>query len=167
MKQKVNILYCLTLLEYFIDEHNKIFTDLLTSTHHKHVFETTVNKLRSILLQHSMNMDVLRKVSVIKSKISEIESMEPVTLHSGNVAAIKILSKTLRSPLQILEKVRILRQKYLQQRSNRSGKKRSLSKTYEIKNAVKVRKLKVNNLLYQGDVIEGKPFFFFNDEHFK
>ncbi|TMW50585.1 hypothetical protein DOY81_004320 [Sarcophaga bullata] len=130
--------------------------EMLASTRHKQVFESSVSQLRSILLQRRVDMDVLRKVSdFITSKMRKLEVTKPVTLQSGKVQIIKIVDSALRSPMQIMERVRILRQKYLSQRLKRSDNKSSLNNTFEMTNAVKVRRLKVKNLLYQGDVIEG------------
>ena len=129
---------------------------MLVSTRHKHVFETTINQLRSILLQRRMDMAVLRKVSdIITSKTRTLEVKKPVTVQSGKVDIIKIVDTALRSPLQILERVRILRQKYLSQRLKRSNHERSLNNSFELTNVVKVKRLKVKNLVYQGDIIEG------------
>ncbi|XP_065356106.1 uncharacterized protein fs(1)M3 [Calliphora vicina] len=130
--------------------------EILASTRHQHLFESTVGQLRSTLLQRKMDMDVLRKVShIIRPKLKDLDVIEPLTLQSGNVGIIKIVGDSLRSPQQVLQKIENLRQTYQPQRSKRSDNQGPFNITLEITNRVKVQRMKVKNLIYQGDVIEG------------
>ncbi|XP_023294631.2 uncharacterized protein LOC111677697 [Lucilia cuprina] len=130
--------------------------ETLASTRHQHLFESTIGELRSILLQRKVDMDVLRKVShIIRPKLKDLEVTERIILHAGNVGIIKVVGEYLRSPQQVLQKVASLRQTYLPQRSKRSDNQGPFNITLEISNRVKVHRMKVKNLIYSGNVIEG------------
>ncbi|KAM7350998.1 female sterile (1) M3 [Cochliomyia hominivorax] len=130
--------------------------DILASTRHQHLFETTVGELRSLLLRRKMDMDILRKVShIVRPKLKDFEVNEPLTLHAGNVGIIKIENKSLKSPLEILERISQIKDIYIPQRSKRSKNLGPFNITLDVMNRLKVNKMKVKNLIYQGDLIEG------------
>uniref|UniRef100_A0A1I8NVE8 Uncharacterized protein n=1 Tax=Stomoxys calcitrans TaxID=35570 RepID=A0A1I8NVE8_STOCA len=85
----------------------------------------------------------------------EVNSDSPVNLAAGKVGKIKILNKSLRSPMQILAKITELREKF----SAMQREKRSLSGMPQVimnpMKHIKARKLRVKNLIYSGDIIEG------------
>lgn len=102
-------------------------------------------------------MDIFRQVShVLMPKMKDLEVKEQIVIHAGNVGIVKIVGEYLRSPLQVLQKISTIRQTFLPQRSKRSDNQVPFNMSLEITNRVKVNKMKVKNLIYQGDFIEGK-----------
>ncbi|XP_073822242.1 female sterile (1) M3 [Musca autumnalis] len=90
----------------------------------------------------------------------EVKLAGPVTLNSGKVKRIKILNQKLRSPQEILAKVKELKTKYLLGyseilRKERSDEKGPLSLTLNVDKQIRVKKVKAENLIYSKEVIKG------------
>lgn len=129
----------------------------MIADHHQHLFEKAVGQLRSLLLHRKVDMDKIRKLSqVFKPKLKDVEAKDRITLNGGSVGAIKVVSEFLLSPRQVMEKIESLRQEYLPQRSKRSENQRLLNETADATNRATVKRMKVENLSFQGDVLQGK-----------
>ncbi|XP_075152471.1 female sterile (1) M3 [Haematobia irritans] len=89
----------------------------------------------------------------------EVSLNSPVVINNGQVGQIRMIDKSLKSPTEILEKVSELRQRFSAggQREKRSHYRPSSSdtKTGNLKNHLKARKIKVKNLIFSGDIIKG------------
>ncbi|XP_061394465.1 uncharacterized protein LOC133330021 [Musca vetustissima] len=87
----------------------------------------------------------------------------PLSWNSGKVKKIEILNPKLRSPQEIMARVQEIKDTYLQGkgilRETRADNKGPLSITLDVGKHIKAKKVKVQNLIYSGEVMKG---FFHN-----
>lgn len=103
--------------------------------------------------------DIIRSIGdVITPQKREVKLETPLKVNTGQVGRINIVNSFLRSPTQIMDKISALRQKYFMDglRGKRSDTQFSNNLTLPLSNHLKVRTLKVQNLIYSGDLIQGK-----------
>lgn len=138
---------------------NSIFIslpDLSALQQHRHLFEGTVERLRSLLLQRKSAMDVFHKAAtILRPKLQRFNASNPVRLHAGNIGIVRILGETLQSPVQLLKRVEALR---LPQRNTRSTRQAFQSSAFvlDVPRVAKIRHLTVGNLLYNGSLLPGR-----------
>uniref|UniRef100_A0A0K8VMB4 Uncharacterized protein n=1 Tax=Bactrocera latifrons TaxID=174628 RepID=A0A0K8VMB4_BACLA len=122
---------------------------------HRHEFEGTVQRLRSLLLQRKAAMDTFRKAALIlRPKIKTLKAPHPVRLQAGNVGIIKIVAESLQSPLQLLRRVEELRAPQRSARFMRAVHQKP-GFVLDIPPVARIRRLHVGNLLYNGSLLPG------------
>lgn len=101
-------------------------------------------------------MDVFQKITdFFAPKLKSIRLRNPVTLRAGNIGIVKILDKNLRSPMQLLQRVKDLSKRYRGDRAKRELGILPHNVTESQRNHLRVKQLKVGNLLYKHSIIEG------------
>nr|XP_014086969.1 uncharacterized protein LOC106615318 [Bactrocera oleae] len=129
--------------------------DLNALQQHRHLFEGTVQRLRSLLLQRKSAMDTFRKAALIlRPKIKSLKAPQPVRLKAGNVGIVKIVGESLQSPVQLLRRVEELRAPQRSARFMRAAYQKP-GFVLDIPPVARIRRLHVGNLLYNGSLLPG------------
>ncbi|XP_067624092.1 uncharacterized protein fs(1)M3 [Eurosta solidaginis] len=132
--------------------------DLSALQQHRHLFESTIRQFKSLLLQRRSAMDTFRNVAAImRPKIHELNSTNPICLNAGNVGIVRISGRVLQSPIQLMERIRELRAPQRSARiTRRVGQTRGFILT--VPRVAKIQHLQVGNLLYNGTLLGGFHF---------
>ncbi|XP_030379121.1 uncharacterized protein LOC115627546 [Scaptodrosophila lebanonensis] len=128
--------------------------DLTVVQQHRHEFEKTINELRSVLLRRKATIDSLRRlIPTLKGRT--LSSQKPVTVQGGRIELVNLQGQHLRTPTQLLERAHQLRRRY--------GTNKRLVRSFGVGNSspmgatdrLKVRRLHVKNLIYNGSLLSG------------
>ncbi|XP_011191954.1 uncharacterized protein LOC105218217 [Zeugodacus cucurbitae] len=129
--------------------------DLNALQQHRHLFEGTIQRLRSLLLQRKTAMDTFRKAALIlRPKIKTLKAPHPVRLHAGNIGIVKIVGASLQSPVQLLRRVAELRAPQRSARFMRATYQKPAF-VLDMPRVARIRRLHVGNLVYNGSLLPG------------
>lgn len=128
---------------------------------HRHEFEESVNALRSVLLRHKQQLGAVHRLSRLLQQQQQqpnktLTLEQPLHMHSpGRVEQVHMQGTHLRTPTQLQRRMEQLRQRY-------AGSKRPVrsfgvgNDTKQDKELLKVRTLRVRNLVYHGQLLPGE-----------
>ncbi|XP_034490322.1 uncharacterized protein LOC117793965 [Drosophila innubila] len=127
--------------------------DLSSVQQHRHEFEETINELRSLLLRQKQQVDALRRLTQ-----SSQEFTQPKQLHlrqGGYVEQVHLQRKHLQSPTQLKQRMEQLHQQYAVNRRQVRSFGVGNDSTSAGQELLKVRRLHVQNLIYNGELMPG------------
>ncbi|KAH8409108.1 hypothetical protein KR009_007606 [Drosophila setifemur] len=130
--------------------------DLSVVQLHRHEFEDSINDLRSLLLRRRSSLETLRKLLSSLQQRSGIRLEQPLHLQEGgHIELLQLEGKHLRTPTQLKQRLEELRQRFGQALPRRITRSFGAGNDSDVPERLKVRRLKVGNLIYQGQLLPG------------
>lgn len=134
--------------------------DLSSVQQHRHEFEESVNALRSVLLRHKQQLDAVHRLTELLQQQQQpnetLNLTQPLHMHSpGRIEQVHMQGTHLRTPAQLQRRIEQLRQRYAA--SKRPVRSFGVGNvTRQDKELLKVRTLRVRNLVYHGQLLPGE-----------
>ncbi|KAH8295934.1 hypothetical protein KR018_001111, partial [Drosophila ironensis] len=132
--------------------------DLSVVQLHRHEFEESINALRGLLLRRRSALETLSHlVNSFKQK-SGIRLEQPLhLLPNGQVERLQLVGHHLRTPTQLKKRLEDLRQRFVAGggHTKRSARSFGAGNDSNVQEMLKVRRLRVGNLIYQGQLLPG------------
>lgn len=131
---------------------------------HRHEFEESINGLRGLLLRRRSSLEALRNLVHVLQHKSGIQLKENLHLREkGHIERLQLEGEHLRTPMQLMQRVEELRQRF---GSSEQAKElpRRITRSFGAENdneaveTLKVKRLRVGNLLYKGVLMPGIVF---------
>ncbi|XP_034656344.1 uncharacterized protein LOC117893728 [Drosophila subobscura] len=134
--------------------------DLSVVQLHRHEFEDTLSSLRGLLLRRKASMEELSRWQKLLQHHSSIHMQKPFHLMAkGRIQRLQLQGSHLLSPTQLKQRLEELRARFvaIPIRHSRSRVPRSFGagNASDAIELLKVKRLKVKNLLYQGQLLAG------------
>ncbi|XP_017064159.1 uncharacterized protein LOC108103258 [Drosophila eugracilis] len=133
--------------------------DLSVVQLHRHEFEESINSLRSLLLRRRSLFIKLKNVIDSLKKSSGIHMEEPLHLmENGRIDRLQLVDDELRTPTQLKRRLDELSQRIGAARTKRTPGSFGTGNGNDAPEKLKVRRLRVGNLIYQGQLMPGHIF---------
>ncbi|XP_022227409.2 uncharacterized protein LOC111077441 [Drosophila obscura] len=143
------------------DSSNRVGAeDLSVVQLHRHEFEDTLSSLRGLLLRRKASMEELSRWQKLLQHHSSIQLQKPFHLAAkGRIQRLQLQGSHLLSPTQLKQRLEQLRERFAPIRRSRSRSRvpRSFGtgNTSDVIELLKVKRLHVKNLIYQGQLLPG------------
>ncbi|KAH8368025.1 hypothetical protein KR084_005744 [Drosophila pseudotakahashii] len=128
--------------------------DLSVVQLHRHEFEESINALRGLLLRRRSALETVKNL-INSLKLSSVIHLEKPLhlLEKGHIERLQLVDDQLRTPTQLKLRLEQLRQRYESRRTTRSF---GTANENDAGDKLKVRRLRVGNLIYQGQLMPGE-----------
>ncbi|XP_016976730.1 uncharacterized protein LOC108042788 [Drosophila rhopaloa] len=130
--------------------------DLSVVQLHRHEFEESINALRGLLLRRRSSLEIMRSRYNSLKQRSGIRLEKPLHLmEKGHIERLDLVDDELRTPTQLKKRFEELRQRFGATRIRRTPNAFGTGNENEELEKLKVRRLRVGNLIYQGQLMPG------------
>ncbi|XP_037724598.1 uncharacterized protein LOC119556437 [Drosophila subpulchrella] len=130
--------------------------DLTVVQLHRHEFEESVNALRGLLLRRRSSLESLKHLVNSLKPQSGIQLEKPLhLLEKGHIERLQLEDDQLRTPTQLKRRLEELRQRFEESRTRRTTRSFGTGNENDELDKLKVRRLRVGNLIYQGQLMPG------------
>ncbi|XP_016967580.1 uncharacterized protein LOC108036112 [Drosophila biarmipes] len=130
--------------------------DLSVVQLHRHEFEESINALRGLLLRRRSSVETLKQLVNSLKQNAGLQLEKPLhLLENGHIERLQLVDDQLRTPTQLRRRLEELRQRFEENRTRRTTRSFGTANENDELDKLKVRRLRVGNLIYQGQLMPG------------